>query len=42
MYSCARIKLSNCYDVINGYLLDTEIAEYKHWKIDLPVNIKKY
>ena len=31
----ARIKLSNCYDVINGYVLDTEIAEYKHWEIDL-------
>ena len=28
----ARIKLSNCYDVINGYVLDTEIAEYKHWE----------
>ena len=26
----ARIKLSNCYDIINGYVLDTEIAEYKH------------
>lgn len=33
----ARIKLSNCYDVINGYVLDTEIAEYKHWKIDLAI-----
>lgn len=31
----ARIKLSNCYDVINGYVLDTEIAEYKHWEMDL-------
>lgn len=31
----ARIKLSNCYDVINGYVLDTEIAEYKHWELDL-------
>lgn len=31
----ARIKLSNCYDVINGYVLDTEIAEYKHWEVDL-------
>ena len=31
----ARIKLSNCYDVINKYVLDTEIAEYKHWELDL-------
>ncbi len=31
----ARIKLSNCYDVMNGYVLDTEIAEYKHWELDL-------
>lgn len=31
----ARIKLSNCYDVLNGYVLDTEIAEYKHWELDL-------
>lgn len=31
----ARIKLSNCYDVINGYVLDTEIAEYKHRELDL-------
>lgn len=31
----ARIKLSNCYDVINGYVLDTEIAEYKHCEMDL-------
>lgn len=37
----ARIKLSNCYDVINGYVLDTEIAEYKHWEMDLAIkNIK--
>lgn len=33
----ARIKLSNCYDVINGYVLDTEIAEYKHWEMDLAI-----
>ena len=45
----ARIKLSNCYDVINGYVLDTEIAEYKHWELDLAMKhiestnyIKKY
>ena len=31
----ARIKLSNCYDVLNGYVLDTEIAEYKHSEFDL-------
>ncbi len=31
----ARIKLSNCYDVMNGYVLDTKIAEYKHWELDL-------
>lgn len=33
----ARIKLSNCYDVINGYVLDTELAEYKHWEMDLAI-----
>lgn len=33
----ARIKLSNCYDVMNGYVLDTEIAEYKHWELELAV-----
>ena len=33
----ARIKLSNCYDVINGYVLDTEIAEYKHGEMDLAI-----
>ena len=26
----ARIKLSNCYDLLNNYVLDTEIEEYKH------------
>ena len=26
----ARIKLSNCYDLLNHYVLDTEIEEYKH------------
>lgn len=31
----ARIKLSNCYDVINRYVLDTEVAEYKHWELEL-------
>lgn len=31
----ARIKLSNCYDLLNKYVLDTEIAEYKHWELDL-------
>ena len=37
----ARIKLSNCYDVVNGYVLDTEVAEYKHWEMDLAIkNIK--
>lgn len=30
-----RIKLSNCYDVINGCVLDTEIAENKRWELDL-------
>lgn len=31
----ARIKLSNCYDILNGYVLDTEIEEYKHSEIEL-------
>lgn len=31
----ARIKLSNCYDVLNKRVLDTEIEEYKHSEIDL-------
>jgi len=26
----ARIKLSNCYDVLNGYVLDTRIRRYKY------------
>lgn len=31
----ARIKLSNCYDILNNYILDTEIAEYKHGENEL-------
>lgn len=31
----ARIKLSNCYDLLNKYVLDTLINEYKHWELDL-------
>lgn len=31
----ARIKLSNCYDVLNKYVLDTEVEEYKHCELDL-------
>lgn len=31
----ARIKLSNCYDVLNNFVLDTEIEEYKHSEIEL-------
>lgn len=31
----ARIKLSNCYDILNNYVLDTEIAEYKHGENEL-------
>ena len=31
----ARIKLSNCYDVLNNYVLDTEIEEYKHSELEL-------
>ena len=31
----ARIKLSNCYDLLNNQVVDTEIAEYKHWELDL-------
>lgn len=31
----ARIKLSNCYDLLNQYILDTEIEEYKHSENEL-------
>ncbi len=31
----ARIKLSNCYDLLNNYVLDTEIEEYKHSENEL-------
>lgn len=31
----ARIKLSNCYDLLNQYVLDTEIEEYKHSENEL-------
>lgn len=31
----ARIKLSNCYDLLNNYILDTEIEEYKHSENEL-------
>ena len=31
----ARIKLSNCYDLLNKYVLDTEVEEYKHSELDL-------
>lgn len=31
----ARIKLSNCYDLLNCYVLDTEVEEYKHSENDL-------
>lgn len=31
----ARIKLSNSYDLLNEYVLDTEIEEYKHSELDL-------
>ena len=31
----ARIKLSNCYDILNNYVLDTEIEEYKHSENEL-------
>ena len=31
----ARIKLSNCFDVLNKRVLDTEIEEYKHSERDL-------
>ena len=31
----ARIKLSNCFDVLNHYVLDTLIEEYKHSELDL-------
>lgn len=33
----ARIKLSNIYDVLNGYVIDTSIAEYKHGEVDLAI-----
>ena len=31
----ARIKLSNCYDVLNKYVVDTEIEEYNHQELEL-------
>lgn len=31
----ARIKLSNCFDVLNKYVLDTLVEEYKHGETDL-------
>lgn len=31
----ARIKLSNCYDVLNKYVIDTEIEEYNHQELEL-------
>ena len=31
----ARIKLSNCYDVLNNYIIDTEIEEYNHQELEL-------
>ena len=31
----ARIKLSNCYDLLNHYVLDTEVEEYKHSENEL-------
>lgn len=31
----ARIKLSNCYDVLNNYIVDTEIEEYNHQELEL-------
>lgn len=41
----ARIKLSNCFDVLNKFILDTQVFEYKHSENDLANkhtnNIKK-
>lgn len=31
----ARIKLSNCYDILNGYIVDTEVEEYNHQEQEL-------
>ncbi len=31
----ARIKLSNCFDVLNKYVIDTEIEEYNHQELEL-------
>lgn len=31
----ARIKLSNCYDLLNCFVLDTQIQSYKYSEIDL-------
>ena len=41
----ARIKLSNCYDVLNKYVIDTEIEEYNHQELELAlrhINNTKY
>mgnify|MGYP004507903563 CR=1 FL=1 len=35
----ARIKLSNCYDVLNKYVLDTRVERYKEGEFFLVMNI---
>ena len=31
----ARIKLSNCYDILNNYIIDSQVEEYKHSENEL-------
>lgn len=42
---CARIKLSNCYDILNNYVLDTQIEQNRYDELELAQrhleNIKK-
>ena len=35
---CARIKLSNCYDILNNYVIDTQIENNKYDEIKLAKN----
>lgn len=32
---CARIKLSNCYDILNNYILDTQIEQNRYDELEL-------
>lgn len=38
----ARIKLSNCFDLLNKYVIDTEVNRYKYSERDLALQHAKY